>query len=52
MGPEKYQNLVQMLFEQARKNGTKPFLWAKSEGRFRSQSWDDVVDQVARMSRA
>ncbi|GEQ98090.1 hypothetical protein JCM17844_17270 [Iodidimonas gelatinilytica] len=52
MGPEKYQNLVQMLFEQARKNGTKPFLWAKSEGRFQAQSWDEVVDQVARMSRA
>ncbi|WP_281301322.1 long-chain fatty acid--CoA ligase [Iodidimonas sp. MBR-14] len=45
-------NLVSLLFDQANKNGKKPFLYAKHDGRYQPQSWTDVADKVARLAAA
>jgi long-chain acyl-CoA synthetase len=49
---EHFQNLVAMFFARAKEEGDKPFLWAKKEGAWRSISWRDTADRVARLAAA
>ena len=49
---EHFQNLVVMFFARARQEGDKPFLWAKKEGAWRSISWRETADKVARLAAA
>jgi long-chain acyl-CoA synthetase len=49
---EHFENLVAMFFARARQEGDKPFLWAKKEGAWRSISWRDTADGVARLAAA
>jgi long-chain acyl-CoA synthetase len=49
---EQFDNLVAMFFARARQGGERPFLWAKSEGEWRSISWREVAETVARMAAA
>ena len=49
---EHFQNLVAMFFARAREEGDKPFLWAKKEGAWRSISWRETADKVARLAAA
>ncbi|HSG33845.1 MAG TPA: AMP-dependent synthetase/ligase [Sphingomonadaceae bacterium] len=39
-------NLVSLFFDRADELGEKPFLWAKRDGQWRSQSWTEVARQV------
>lgn len=52
MKPEDYQNLVEVLFDQAEKYGEKPFLWVKLSGSYQPISWAETASRVARLSRA
>jgi long-chain acyl-CoA synthetase len=49
---EQFENLVAMFFARAREEGDKPFLWAKKEGAWRSISWRETADKVARLAAA
>jgi long-chain acyl-CoA synthetase len=49
---EHFQNLVAMFFARAGQEGDKPFLWAKKEGAWRSISWRETADKVARLAAA
>jgi long-chain acyl-CoA synthetase len=49
---EHFQNLVAMFFARAAEKGDAPFLWAKEKGAWRSQSWRETAEQVARLSAA
>lgn len=47
---EDYPNLVAMFFAQVDWRGDGPFLWAKKDGRWQSQSWNEVARQVSALS--
>ena len=47
---EHFPNLVTMFFTRAAEKGDAPFLWAKSKGEWRSISWREAAEQVARLS--
>ena len=49
---EHFPNLVTMFFQRAREKGDAPFLWAKEQGRWRSTSWREAAEQVARLAAA
>ncbi len=46
-----WPNLVTMFFDQAEKHGDKPFLWAKDNGAYQSQSWTEVAGDVSALAR-
>ncbi|MBV9882320.1 MAG: AMP-binding protein, partial [Sphingomonadaceae bacterium] len=49
---EHFPNLVAMFFTRAREKGDAPFLWAKKQGEWRSLSWREVADKVAKLAAA
>ncbi len=51
MSAYSWPNLATMLFEQAKIQGEKPFLWEKRDGVYKSLSWREVADQVAALAR-
>lgn len=46
-----WPNLPEMLFAQAERLGDKDMLWVKSDGIYRSLSWAEVANRVARLAR-
>jgi long-chain acyl-CoA synthetase len=50
MADPKWQNLVQMFFEQTDRLGKRPFLWAKLDGKYRPLSWYETREKVARLA--
>lgn len=44
-------NLPRMFFDRAAELGSKPFLWSKREGAYRSTSWAEAASQVNRLAR-
>jgi long-chain acyl-CoA synthetase len=49
---EHFPNLVAMFFTRAAEQGDAPFLWAKTEGEWRSTSWAEAARQVASLAAA
>jgi long-chain acyl-CoA synthetase len=49
---EHFPNLVAMFLARAGEKGDAPFLWVKREGEWRSLSWRDAAEMVARLSAA
>jgi long-chain acyl-CoA synthetase len=49
---EHFPNLVTMFFARAAEQGDAPFLWAKSDGEWRSTSWREAAERVASLSAA
>jgi long-chain acyl-CoA synthetase len=49
---EHFPNLVTMFFTRAREKGDAPFLWAKQGGEWRSISWRETAEKVARLAAA
>ncbi|MEZ0495713.1 long-chain fatty acid--CoA ligase [Sphingomonas sp. IW22] len=49
---EHFPNLVTMFFARARERGSRPFLWAKRDGKWVSTSWAEAADQVASLATA
>jgi len=49
---EHFPNLVAMFFARANEKGEAPFLWAKQSGEWRSTSWAESADQVAKLAAA
>lgn len=49
---EDCENLVSLFFDRADRCGRRPLLWAKREGSYKSMSWREVAEQVARLTRA
>ncbi|HEX8528121.1 AMP-dependent synthetase/ligase [Allosphingosinicella sp.] len=49
---EYFPNLVAMFFSRAREKGEAPFLWSKSAGEWRSTSWREAAEDVARFAAA
>ena len=49
---EHFPNLVAMFFARAKEKGDAPFLWAKQGGEWRSTSWREAADKVARLAAA
>src|SRR3569833_738039 len=47
---ERFDNLVSLFLARAEDKGDKPFLWAKSDGDWRSISWAEAARQVAALS--
>jgi len=47
----RWPNLAAMFFDQARRYGDKPFLWAKRDGTYRPISWRDTAAQVEGLAR-
>ncbi|MGZ8997725.1 MAG: AMP-dependent synthetase/ligase, partial [Allosphingosinicella sp.] len=47
---EHFPNLVTMFFTRAAEKGDSPFLWAKQQGQWRSTSWRETAERVARLS--
>jgi long-chain acyl-CoA synthetase len=47
---EYFPNLVTMFFTRAAEKGDAPFLWHKEGGRWISQSWREVAEQVAALA--
>lgn len=47
---QRFDNLVAMFFDRARRGGADPFLWHKQDRIWVSQSWDEVAQQVATLS--
>ena len=45
-------NLVSLFFARAAELGDKPFLWAKREGKWQSQSWAQAAQQVCLVAEA
>jgi long-chain acyl-CoA synthetase len=45
-----FPNLVALFHARVREGGDKPFLWRKADGRWQSQSWREVGDQVAALA--
>src|SRR6201999_1350957 len=51
-GTEKsWPNLAAMFFDQARRYGDKPFLWAKRDGTYRPLTWREAAAQVEGLAR-
>ena len=51
-GIERWTNLVQMFFGQARRLGDAPFLWRKAEGQWQPTSWAQAATRVASFAAA
>ena len=51
MDLDRWQSLPALLFDQARRLGDKPFLWAKRDDRYRPLTWAEVADAVSALSR-
>jgi len=49
---EHFPNLVTMFFTRARDKGDAPFLWSKQSGEWRSISWRETAEKVARLAAA
>src|SRR5688500_11028714 len=49
---EHFPNLVTMFFTRAREKGDAPFLWSKQSGEWRSISWRETAEKVARLAAA
>jgi len=49
---EYFPNLVAMFFTRAGEKGEAPFLWAKAGGAWRSKSWRETAEDVARLAAA
>src|SRR5687767_6281297 len=49
---EHFPNLVTMFFTRAREKGDAPFLWSKQSGQWRSISWREGAEKVARLAAA
>ncbi len=49
---EHFPNLVTMFFVRAKERGDRPFLWAKSDGKWVSTSWAEAARQVASLATA
>ena len=49
---EHFPNLVAMFFARAKEKGGAPFLWAKQGGAWRSTSWAEAADKVAKLAAA
>jgi long-chain acyl-CoA synthetase len=49
---EHFPNLVAMFFARAGEKGDAPFLWSKQGGAWRSISWRDTAEKVARLASA
>jgi long-chain acyl-CoA synthetase len=49
---EHFPNLVAMFFTRAKEMGDAPFLWAKKDGAWRSMSWRETADKVAKLAAA
>ena len=47
---ESYSSLVAMFLDRARTRGDRPFLAAKRDGQWQTQSWREVADQVCRLA--
>ncbi|VAV96655.1 Long-chain-fatty-acid--CoA ligase, partial [hydrothermal vent metagenome] len=47
-----FSNLVSMFFQRATEGGDKPFLWAKTDGEWRSTSWSEAARQVAALAKS
>ena len=43
-------NLVNRFFSQAKRFGDKPFVGVKSSNEWQTQSWQQIADQVARVT--
>ncbi|MEE8393072.1 MAG: AMP-dependent synthetase/ligase [Rhodospirillales bacterium] len=50
MNDSKWPNLAAMFFEQAARNGPKPFLWAKRDGQWRPLSWRETAAEVSALA--
>lgn len=48
---ETWPNLVSMFFDQAQQRGSAPFLWARHDGQYTSQSWAQTAKQVSELAR-
>ncbi len=46
-----WPNLAAMFFDQARRYGDKPYLWAKRDGAYRPITWREAAAQVAGLAR-
>jgi len=47
----KWPNLATMFFNQAEKLGDKPMVWRKTDGQYRSQSWNQIAKRVKELAR-
>jgi long-chain acyl-CoA synthetase len=47
---ERFDNLVSLFLTRAQEKGDKPYLWAKREGEWPSNSWSDAARQVAALA--
>ncbi len=50
MAAKKWQNLVEMFFDQADNKGDAPFVWQKHDGAFQPVSWRNAAQDVARLA--
>ncbi len=48
---ETWPNLVSMFFDQAEQGGNAPFLWARHDGIYASQSWAQTAIEVSQLAR-
>src|SRR5437868_15290303 len=46
------RSLPAMFFATARQRAERPFLWAKRNGHYQSQSWSEAESAVTRLARA
>jgi long-chain acyl-CoA synthetase len=46
-----WPNLAAMFFDQARRHGDKPYLWAKHDGTYRPITWREAAAQVEGLAR-
>jgi long-chain acyl-CoA synthetase len=46
-----WPNLAAMFFDQARRYGDKPYLWAKRDGSYRPITWHEAAAQVKELAR-
>jgi long-chain acyl-CoA synthetase len=46
-----WPNLAAMFFDQARRHGDKPYLWAKRDGAYRPITWREAAAQVEGLAR-
>lgn len=51
MTAQNWPNLVTMFFDQVEAQGEHPFLWAKTDGKFRPLTWREVAVQVTELAR-
>ena len=49
---EHFPNLVSMFLTRAQANGDAPFLWAKTDGQWRSISWSEAARRVAALAQS